>query len=198
MSMLGALLPLLASVLVTPDVDGPFLMRLNGGFGSVVMIELFVAPDRTIEACRVVYSNYTEAGNRRICQQARRGKASVVARDVDGNPVHGFVTVGRIARVAGSRPSESPSILEPAYLEVGVEDLPGRDVRKAVHVAVLADAEGTVSHCEGQSQSEPAFARIACQQLAGHRLPVMHDRTGAAVPYVKALRVDFVEEPAGS
>lgn len=193
MSINAVVLPLMAGALTLPEADARFILGLGSGDGTGSLgVELLVAPDQTIEDCKV-WIGASEEGAQRICERARRMKVSVTARDGDGTPVHGFVYVARVARQGSERPRLPPYPLD---MQVGVLEIPGRDTRKVVFANVLVDEIGSVLQCEADADDQPALGKIACEQAVALTLPVVHDRAGEAVRYVRSLVVEFVEEAA--
>ncbi len=93
-------------------------------------------------------------------------------------------------------PARTLGLPDPADLEVSVLDLPGRDTRKSVYVLALVDSEGALRHCEWADREDRDLAEVACQQARSQPLPLMRDRTGATVAYVKSLKVDFIVQPS--
>jgi hypothetical protein len=198
MLIVGAALPFLGAIsLGIPEADGRFIRNLDpGGDGSGnLIVELLVAPDQAVEGCKVL-SRISDAGAKRVCDQARRMKVRVVASDLDGTPIYGFVNVARIvAQNSGSRGRSAP--IYPVDVQIGVLDIPGHDNQKTIFVAVLVDESGAIAHCEADredNEREREFVQVACREASGHSFPVVHDRTGAAVRHVRVLRVDFVNQ----
>jgi hypothetical protein len=194
--MIAAILPVLASALAVPDVDRAFFRALSreAGSGNLV-VELFAAPDGSIESCLVVFSTDTEARKQRLCEQVREMRVPSIAKDSDGNPAYGFLTLARVVRFNSA--SNDRMHVQAAYLEVSVQDLPGRDTREVIYLTVFVDAEGTMTDCQESEADDRSLAQIACQQLAGEKQPVVLNHAGTAVPYVRKLRVDFLEQPNG-
>lgn len=185
---------LAAGSLSIPEADAHYIRRLSAGTegSGPLVVELLVAPDHTVEGCKVLLPA-SEVVEKRICNQASRGKVPIVAMDVNGVPIHGFVTVSRVP--VSSMRSFQLGMLAPADLQVEVLDIPGRETRKVVYVTVLVDSSGSVVRCQKGDGQKQDLASVACEQARHYRQAVVHDRTGAAVPYVKALTVEFVEQP---
>jgi len=195
----GAIVPVLAAGMAIADVDGRYIRNLDpgidGGTGNLI-VEVFVAPDRRVEGCRIIYSTLPEAGRQRVCEQARKMAASTVATDADGNPVYGFVTLARIMR-SGPSAARFEDLL-PADLNISVEDIPGRDTRKTVQVTVLVASNGEVASCQPPARPDRNYGEVACEQLAGESFPIAYDRDGTAVRYVKLITAEFIEDSRDS
>jgi hypothetical protein len=204
MSIGGLLLPILATVALSiPEPDGPFIRDLAPGEGSgSLVVEILVAPDHTVQGCKVL-SPISEKGAKVVCDQARRMKVRTVAKDLDGNPIYGFVTVARIARAVSAPRSASRANLDsfsyyPADLQIGVADLPGRNARERVFMTVLVDGAGSLKHCEANDTNKSELGIIACQEAARYTYPTITDRAAVPQPYARLLNVEFIEQRANA
>jgi len=189
---------LVASQLIAPDLPRGFAPDVATGnpVGGSIIFQLFVSPEGSVEACDVVYTNWTSAQAARACERLVGKKVSQVARTSDGTAVHGTLIFSMVSRT-GDRPGGFP-FERAADLAISVESLP-QDVGKTLSIGalVLVSSEGTIIDCTS-SDSRQNFAAVACEQLKQIRVPVRTDAGGAPVAYVTDLRVDFVEDPAPS
>lgn len=187
-----------ASALALPQAGASFptaVLAAKKGSDGVAVVRLFVSPDRTVESCKVVASDFSANENDGICAKLVKKKAAKAARDQNGQPVYGTLPY----LVAGIDDDTSLRLLlgMPADFVLNVNDLPDGAGRKSVIVNVVAGTDGKVTHCEAVKGEESAFSETACAQLDQQEWLVRQDTQGSPVRYVDTLRVDFVDQQAG-
>lgn len=187
-----------ASALALPQAGASFpsaVLAAKKGSDGVAVVRLFVSPDRTVEGCKIIASDFSAAENDGICGKLVKKKAAKAAKDQNGQPIYGTLPY----LVAGIDDDTSLRLLlgMPADFVLNVDNLPDGAGRKSVIVNVVTGSDGKVSHCEAVKGEESSFSETACVQLDQQEWVVRQDAQGKPVPYVDTLRVDFVEQQAG-
>jgi len=187
------LLSVLAASLTVPQPSNAFAsaaLAPREGSG-VAIVKLFISPDRKVQDCKVLSTEFSDADTDRVCASLRNKRAAKAAAGPDGQAAYGALTY----IVSGNNEDSSPlhSILR-ADVVLDVDSLPGGSRR--LHVNVLLNATGDVVQCEAAPGDAGAYADAACRELKEQRLPARKDSAGQPVSYVDALSVEFVQRQA--
>jgi len=180
---------LVFAALAFPQLDGLWPYVTTDRTGSA-HAELLVAPDRQVDECVILHSDFNAEFDERLCNQLRQGSVGQAGRDQHGQPIHATAiyayntSLGRAA---------APQVLrrEP-LLDIGVNRLPdGLEGELLVGLRVVIDAAGGIEACEQNTRPEDAYTRAACAQVSEVAHLVRHDRAGVAVRYLTDVNVVF-------
>jgi len=188
------LLSVLAASLTVPQPGKTFssaALAPRDGSG-VAIVELFIAPDRKVEDCKILGSQFSERENDRVCASLRGKRAAKAAAGPDGQAAYGALTYIVADSEEGGVPLESAL---PADVVLDVASLPGGS--RKLRVNVLLNTSGDIVQCEAAPGDAGAFADAACKELKAQRLPVRKGSDGTPVSYVDELSIEFVQRQAG-
>lgn len=186
---LTVFLPVLAASIAIPQPGNAFssaIFAIRDGDGAAV-VRLFVAPDRKVEDCEIVATDFSDSDSDRICGSLLNKRAAKSAVGPNGQPVYGTL----LYIVADN--SEDPVPLRPnipADFVVDVDSVPG--TTRVLRVNVMTDDMGEVSSCEAPDAGAGTLAKIACDELKEQALGIRRSKDGAAVAYVQEVAVEFV------
>lgn len=189
------LLSVLAASLALPQPGSSFstaALAPRSGSG-VAIVKLFVAPDRKVEDCQILGTDFDDDDNERVCASLRNKRAAKPAAGPDGKPMYGMLTY-IVSDNDNPRPLPLRSNIGGDFV-LDVESLPGDS--RSLKVVLLMDEAGKVTSCEGSTAMDGNLAKVACDELRTQSMDVRHDRDGKAVAYVEQITVDFVERQAG-
>jgi len=188
------LLSVMAASLAIPQSSSSFdgaalAMRDSDG---VAVVRLFVAPDRTVEDCKMLSREVSQADSERVCGKLVGRRAAAPAFGPDGQAAYGTLTYV-VAEVGNLRKTGIEGNL-PADMVLDVKSLPGGLKSKAIGLNLLLDPAGKVSHCEASDGAGDGFSHAACAALANEVLEVRKDPAGNPVAYVDRMTVAFVSK----
>ncbi|MYL96465.1 hypothetical protein GR702_01580 [Novosphingobium sp. FGD1] len=153
-------------------------------------VTLDVAPDGKITACDPGEGQGDTANLGKICSMTLGIR--FIAAKIEGKPSYGRI---RTIITVYSPPMDKPQIeLRPEQV-LSVNRLPnGKNGTLDIKTNLLISATGLVDRCEAGNDEPQAYANVACAQMVGVTAPVLIDRSGAAVSYVKEVHTRFVKE----
>ncbi|GEM_PF-2031903 len=203
---MSAALFLAASLMVAPDLDSgtshQFLQAfppeaLRARESAAVELVTWSDPDGRIYRCEGI----PLIGKQRYADYAcarLRNRRTETPKSPDGSPAHGWRhTIIKYA-VEGSASASSVEDLPSAAEEFTfqVADLPDNQPAEIGLIAYV-DAQGQMEACEARPEDAASpYTALACRQVANSFVGRLTDREGNAVPFVAAVNVKLVKEPA--
>ena len=164
--------------------------------GSVAYSVLF-KPDGYPESCSIMESTGNAIIEERACMIARRRFRFHPSYGVDGQRKYRIYEQRVVFR---NREGDTPlaPVLPPPYI-LQVARLPDEGRPFIVNVNVEVDVAGGLVACAvADEESNPAYARAACDALPDIWRPMVEkDMAGQPVAYVRTLRVGFEQAAPG-
>ena len=168
-------------------------LRLDRNGAGQIYFQLLVAPDRTIEACHVVYSDFVADVGTQSCQRLMEAEFERAATDAAGEPVHGFFVLESRRITNSFRANDVVMRLLPDFV-ISVDRLPAaHDPQSFVTVIGQVSSDGRLVACEQGADTSAVLGEAVCTEAGTYLYPIINDRDGRSVPYVRELRVKLEE-----
>ena len=167
------------------------------GAGSVTaLVDLKVEPSGQIYDCTLISPLGDEDILATICPTLRKLKMTG-ATDIDGRPSYG-VFRNLYSIETPNDPNPPPLMQTAPDYDLTVNRLPtsARDGILRIDLLCELGSDETVKRCEADPEARypKPFVEVAKQQASGAALPVLTDRDGTPVPYVRKVSVAFTLE----
>ena len=170
----------------------------KGSGSAAALVDLKVEPSGYVYDCVLV----SELGDERIlaslCPTLRKQKMTG-ATDIDGRPSYGVFRKLYSLETPDDPDAPPPMRQAPDY-ELTVNRLPASATADSLAIDLLCEvgADGVIGRCEADPQAaSSSYVEVAKQQVSGAALPILTNRDGAPVPYVRKVSVAFtLEQPS--